>query len=218
MAASAAVERGRAASTRHGQIRSSARSTRPTPITSIPRGPRRGTLADGHDGPREAMLGGLAHPILATRYRTDLAREPHFAEHHEATVDRAGTQRRANRGDDCEIGAGLGDADPADHVRVHVHALQGDPGVAVKYREQHGQPALIDAHGHPPRYPRRVVGECLNLDQQRAVALSHHRHHAPRHIGVPAREKESRTDCEPPAIPSRSWRRGRSRWRPRSGS
>ena len=148
------------------------------------------------------MLGGFAHPFLATGDRPNLTRQPHLAVHHQAAVDGAGAQDRADRRQDRQIRTRLRDAHAADDVRVDVKSLRGDSGMPVENREQHVQAPLIDSYRQPPRRAGRLVDQRLNFHQQRTRAFAHYRHHAARDVRGSACEKDCRraSDLAQPAI------------------
>ena len=146
-------------------MKSSARSTRSTPRTSIPDGVHRGMLATG--------TRALEKPCLApSRNRSS---PPGTGRISPASPTSPNTRRPrstgargeggADRGQYRKIRTRLGDADSADDVRVHIEALRGNPRVAVKDRQQHVQTSLIDSHGQSSRRAGCIVHQRLNLDQ-----------------------------------------------------
>ena len=81
---------------------------------------------------------------------------------------------------------------PPTTFAVDVETLGGNSRMPVKDGKQHVEPPLIEPHRQPPRRAGRLVDQRLNLDQQRPGAFPHHRHHAARDIGGPAREEDRR--------------------------
>lgn len=70
-------------------------------------------------------------------------RQPHFAEHHQIVRQRPIAQARNQRHQQRQIGAGLADFHPADHVDEHVLIRHLQPAVPVQHRQQDRQPVLL---------------------------------------------------------------------------
>ena len=86
----------------------------------------------------------------------------------------------------------LGDAEPAGDARVHLGLRRADASVLVEHRQHHREARRIDARRRPSR--RQAVGhdQRLNLHEQRARALEHHRHRGTGHAGTPVEEEARR--------------------------
>ena len=113
------------------------------------------------------MFGGFLEAFLAAGYRADLAGQAQFAEHHQVHRQRAVAQAGDDRCQQCQVGGGFQYLDPADHVDEHVLVIGGYTAMAMQYRQQHGQPVLIQPQGDPPR-----VAQVAGVDQR----LHFHQH------------------------------------------
>ena len=68
------------------------------------------------------------------------------------------------------------------------------PGVAMRHRQQHGEPIAVDADRDPARIGAETrIGQHLHFDQQRARSLAHHGDDAARNgLGVPRQKNRRR--------------------------
>ena len=137
------------------------------------------------------MFGGLDDTLLATRHRTDLAGQPHLAEHHQLTRQRAVLQAGDHRTQHREVGAGLEHLDPADHVQEDILIAGEQATMLVEHCQQHRQAIAVQADGDTAGIAqRRVIQQGLHFDQDRPRALPHHHHQTAGGLLLAARQED----------------------------
>src|SRR6266513_2138846 len=123
----------------------------------------------GQEDAAESLARRFAETPLDRPHRADLAAQADFAQEHgvrrERAVVHAGNQRRHDR----EIGRGLDQPHAGRHIHEDVPLAERQAAAALEDGEEHRQPAMVEAGGHPLGCAEAALRrQRLDLHQERA--------------------------------------------------
>ena len=97
-----------------------------------------------------------------TQALADFTRQTDFTEGNQIARQRLIAKARYHRHDQWQIGTGLLDLDPTDHVDEHILIRHLHPAMAMHHRQQHGQTIVLGPYRQPTRIVQlRVVDQRL---------------------------------------------------------
>ena len=173
----------------------------------------------GNQGVAEAQPGRLGEPSRSLGDLADLAGQADLAARHQIGGQGSIHGGRGQGQADGQVGAGLGDADPADRRGVDVDRGEGQAGPALQNRQQEGQAPAVQPLGGPAGQgqPRRD-DQGLQFDEQGPVPLHRREDGRAGPTDTPVAEEQPARVGHTAQAAGRSSRTGRARRWPRSGA
>ena len=148
-----------------------------------------GRIGFGHDGDTKAQFGGLFQALLSARGGAHFTGQAHFTKSDETLGQRFAPQRRGDGQHHRQIGGRLADPHATHGVDKHVLIHAGHTGVAMQYRQQHGEAVFVQADAQAPGRRPAAVNQRLDLHQHGARAFQRDHHAAARYrLGVLAQK------------------------------